>query len=550
MARMIGGSPSDRWEREVKRELKLQLPDRWVVVSDVSYSIREDSGYIRDGQADFVILVPDKGLVVLEVKGSKGVAVTSQGDWLLLNESGAKKKIKSPPKQATRNSHNIATKLAELLGFDSFPGLFGWIVAYPNGIVAGPLDMYHPNSVLSKPHMTSLKKAVLATLAERGPEKLGRQFGKDLVDKCANYLVNGNFIVDAIDTALDSSETSHQVEKLTDQQFACLKGIFDLKDVGVIGPAGSGKTLLAMWRLQAALDEGMNAIYVCFNRVLAEYLRLKFCDLTASIHSIDKFFTDLTSLRNDGSSDFFARRLPEEVMDRSFTLEQYDLIIVDEGQDFLGDRVLALRFLLKDDEDSRFLMFSDFNQRLYHDADEMQNWPDVTFKLLHNCRNPASINRATNAICDTDFQSMPEIADGVPPAISMVDKEKMALEAWTLAYELRPRGGSVILSPYSFENSCMSRGPDVWHKLRLTEDPNHIGMEGYVYFSTIKSFKGLEAEHVILIEMDVPNKTRALGNEDIFVAFTRATSRLNLLTSSKEALDFYSERSSRAIGYF
>ena len=50
-----------------------------------------------------------------------------------------------------------------------------------------------------------------------------------------------------------------------------------------------------------------------------------------------------------------------------------------------------------------------------------------------------------------------------------------------------------------------------------------------------------------LIEMDMQNKTRALGSEDIFVAFTRATSRLNLLTSSKEALDFYSERSSRAI---
>ena len=76
------------------------------------------------------------------------------------------REIAPPPKQATRNSHNITKKLADLLGFDSFI-LFGWIVAYPNGNVVGPLDTHHPNSVLSKRHMTSLKKAVLATLGER-----------------------------------------------------------------------------------------------------------------------------------------------------------------------------------------------------------------------------------------------------------------------------------------------------------------------------------------------------------------------------------------------
>ena len=71
MARVIGGSPSDRWEQVVKRELQRQPPDDWIVVCDVSYSCREEAGYIREGQADFVVLVPEKGLVVVEVKGSR-----------------------------------------------------------------------------------------------------------------------------------------------------------------------------------------------------------------------------------------------------------------------------------------------------------------------------------------------------------------------------------------------------------------------------------------------------------------------------------------------
>ena len=541
MARVIGGSPSDRWEQLVKRELKRQLPDDWTVVCDVSYSWREEAGYIRDGQADFVVLVPDKGLVVIEVKGSRGILVTDAGDWLLIKRDGSQQKIPPPPEQATRNSYNLTSKLAALLDQKSFPGLFGWVVVYPNGNVAGALDMYHPNSVVSKRDLGSLKKIVLTTLQDRGSEGLGSKFSQSFADKCSKFLVNGNFIVEPTDTELESEETAHQVENLTEQQFAALRGIFELKDVGVIGPAGSGKTLLAIWRLQAALDEGKSAIYVCFNKALAQFLKLKFPDVSSSIHSVDKFFTDLTSVRNNGRPEFFTSTLPDEVMARSFSLEQYDLIVVDEGQDFIGDRVLALRFLQKDDDHAQFLMFSDFNQSLYHDAEEMQNWPDVTFKLVHNCRNPVGINKATNAICDTDFQSMPGMVEGLPPAVSLVKTEKMALHAWSKAYELYPKGGSVILSPYALKNSCMSEGPEVWHKLQLTTDVSKLGVEGYVYFSTIKSFKGLEAAHIILTEMDLPEATKALGTEDVFVALTRATSRLDLLTSSEDAYDFYSK---------
>ena len=35
---------------------------------DVSYSRREEAGYIREGQADFVVLVPEKGLVSLRLR--------------------------------------------------------------------------------------------------------------------------------------------------------------------------------------------------------------------------------------------------------------------------------------------------------------------------------------------------------------------------------------------------------------------------------------------------------------------------------------------------
>ena len=75
---------------------------------------------------------------------------------------------------------------------------------------------------------------------------------------------------------------------------------------------------------------------------------------------------------------------------------------------------------------------------------------------------------------------------------------------------------------------------------QVTEDIENLGKAGYVFFSTIKAFKGLEAENVILIHADIPGRIAALEEEDLYVACSRATGRLAILTNSDEALSWYS----------
>jgi DNA helicase IV len=78
------------------------------------------------------------------------------------------------------------------------------------------------------------------------------------------------------------------------------------------------------------------------------------------------------------------------------------------------------------------------------------------------------------------------------------------------------------------------------HGLVLTEDISKLGQAGYVFYSTIKSFKGLECRHVIFIHADKPDVTQALGKEDLYVAFTRASARLDVVTANLEAADWLS----------
>ena len=80
------------------------------------------------------------------------------------------------------------------------------------------------------------------------------------------------------------------------------------------------------------------------------------------------------------------------------------------------------------------------------------------------------------------------------------------------------------------------------HGLELTEDLAKLGRAGLVVFSTVKSFKGLEARNVVLVHADMPNRTDAFAAEDLYVACTRATGRFAIVTGSDEAARWFSER--------
>jgi DNA helicase IV len=80
--------------------------------------------------------------------------------------------------------------------------------------------------------------------------------------------------------------------------------------------------------------------------------------------------------------------------------------------------------------------------------------------------------------------------------------------------------------------------------MELTEDLANMGMPGQVCFSTIRSFKGIEAPAVILVDAVVPTdeSNSFFHKEDLYVACTRPTTRLAILAKSAEAARWFGER--------
>jgi hypothetical protein len=543
MSKVIGPVPSDRWEREVRRQLLKQLPDNWTVICSVAWALRDDRGFVRDGEADFVVLAPNLGLAVVEVKGSLSARVGDDGIWYRQGKSKEIELRESPPEQANRNMHTI-TKLVKkemsLGEHGNFPGLHAFLVVYPNGNVEGSVDLYDSSTIVTKSNMHNLGQMISRALLARGPESIGRKFTKELADSIALILTNQRFRVISADSELDLKDDENDIDKLTRQQFAALRGAFDLPNVAITGPAGSGKTLLAIWKLLALLEEGKKAVFVCFNKALASYLKFKHPVVANSIVSVDSLFMGLVDDNRVIGQDFFTKVLPERVIKALPNLEdddKYDAIIIDEGQDFGEDRIIALFQLFINDEDSQWIIFSDDKQNVYGQSVEEVS-AEVTFRLYHNCRNTKRLNAATNKICSADVKPMPGMPSGEIPRVSICKEGQMAQKAWSLVHDLSPDGGAVILSPYKLENSCMKHAPKA-HGLHLTEDISKIGWSGFVFYSTIRSFKGLEARHIVLIDADKPNLNPALAEEDLYVALTRATTRIDIVTSNKDAEDWF-----------
>ena len=564
MAKLVGRLPLDLAERKVAVALKNQLPETCVVIPGVRWAYRAQSqhgrGPVRDGEADVVVLWPGLGLLVVEVKGSREMKVDSDG-WWRKEDSGWVRLDRDPVDQATSNAYKITEIIRSERGWPgAFPGLFGWLVAYPNGEAQSVPPRFDHTTLATRRDMDSLQNKVRNALEAREDKSARKKddvaiparFTEAVVEACRSILTSEGFRIVPADGAEEASADGQQIERLTKQQFGALRGLFDFPSLTVTGPAGSGKTILAISRLEAAVSDDQRAIYVCYNRALAEALRAKNPGLASSIHSVDQFFGTICpgARRGDDANTFYRVTLPNDVFDVVTAWPEsnkYDVVLVDEAQDFSFDQIFTLQRLAKE-RTGAFAMFMDKRQDVYQQASEGgvdERLTETSFRLLHNCRNAVRINFATNGYfgwsAGAAVPSLPGMPEGVPVTVERVSRQAMANRAFELASVWKRNGSAsvAILSPFQRQNSAMA-SLHAGHGLQISENLDALSGQGTVFFSTIKSFKGLEADCVILVDAQHPNGSHvAFRREDLYVACTRARTRLAILASDPDVAAAY-----------
>jgi AAA domain/Nuclease-related domain len=511
-------------ERDVAHALIRDLPNDCIVYHSYCW-LRPDrhlvSEPLTEGEADFVILHPRRGLLVLEVKGGdiRHRIVDDEEHYFRLLSNGREKPIKHPILQARKNLHCIADLLE--LKDDSawFGGSYGYAVAFPDQSNSGPIpNDVDPRMVFMAEHLDDMDRAVRGAF-QAWCRRKNPSLSNEAMRICRERLRPLFKLFPAKWRDLERNE--EQLVRLTEQQQLVLDGLRDNPRLAIRGGAGTGKTMLALWRAVMYAKDGQDSLFLCFNKRLATWLhdRMQF-ELTddelrrirvCTFHSLCAAFFRRANVpfnlpkNSDAGREFWEETVPNKMFD--FVLDRvpevrYDAIVVDEAQDFAMDWWLVIESLLRKPEGA-LALFYDPNQDIYnHEATFPKT--DAVFRLNVNCRNTRFVHEYSMRELNLDIRPSSMVPNGIPPYENVTanhEEQRQAcdriVKTWRSEYRITP-DRLAILSPVSIDKSCLA-------------NTNRIGRMAIVFnleawrngdgllFSTIHSFKGLESDAIILL---------------------------------------------------
>lgn len=556
-------------ERTVYQALKEQLPDNWTVRYNLDFCYWDNGKFRTDGQADFVVVVPDQGLMFLEVKGADGMQIVDGKHYWIKEDGTRGKETDDPFDQAQGNKH----KLTEIIrkncfrGTNFFPGRYGHMVVFPR--CRGNVPIFHPSQVVvCFDGMSDLKERIHGTLQKFGDEAIASQFTAQKASLVIDHLKETAKFVPV--AAADAEVSKRVIDKLTQQQWSYFRGMLTKRRIHVQGVAGSGKTLLAAWTATNLKDPSTRVLFLCYNAMLKEALEsgalaplpgVEVETFLSLVHRICRgSFTP-----GDLSQEDYEKDAPIALLEAIRPTDKYDVIIVDEAQDFRTDWWTAVEYLLKDKE-SRLVVFSDPLQELFCDpiADVST---DLTFHMTQSCRTPQRVTSYFDKVAQhslglkyEDHAKAPEFErailkqgiepnefspQGDQPTLLAAQSDpshraktiKKQLNDW-LSRGFRP-SQMAVLSPWALQNPNCSIGL-IDHVANLPLKGEASDLQAWrenkcILATTIKAFKGLEADCVMIVDIPPEAATKGFDLKNLYVACSRAKVNVVLLPSSQSA---------------
>ncbi|WP_457100158.1 AAA family ATPase [Microbacterium sp. P5_E9] len=527
--------------------------DDWVVFHSLGIG-RHVSQF--EGEADFVVLAPGHGILVIEVKSHLRVQADASARWKLGNDDWT---TRSPFQQASGEFHSIMEFLRQRsLEPVSYPaGYAVWFTAIARQNIPSAIG-WHEWAVMDAADLGNAASAVRRVLGaidrDTPAKKVGYRHvdGEPSAERVERIRAALSPVFDAeIKPAERKRRREGELLKHTADQLAVLDMVARARQVIVEGPAGTGKTYMAEAAARRHAAQGDQVLVVCFNRLLEEQLQEHLNDVDGvtvrRLHAEMERVAGVASPADgaDVASDWYSIELPLRALDAATTAgfePLYDYLVIDEAQDVATDVNLDFldALLVGGLSLGRLLVLGDFsNQNIYKSgtgdsrAVFERRIPHATpVDLNTNCRNRRDIGAWAEHASGRDGLCATYRRDGYDENAVTVQRfgsredEIGLLDA--AVRQLRSEGYGpkdvVILAP--FRDSAALRSME--RKLVSTLGSG-IRDASYVRWGTIHEFKGMEAPAVILTDISGQRSDRML--DLIYAGATRATDRLVVLTA-------------------
>lgn len=565
MARMIpadiyAGCPSPG-----ERELFLRLRDdpgtqSWIVLHSLDVANHRKQ---VTGEIDFLVIIPNRGVLCVEVKACQSVK-RGEGKWYYGQD--AKGDTRGPFKQVSEAMHSLRKRIAKL-----YPNLwrvpFASCVAFtdcsfneqseewhPWQVIDAVQFISHPVSALFAHVLNQMRVRLASTPSIAGWfDPSSEEPTKEQAEALA-HIFRPDFEFYESPKAR-AAKREGELKRYTEEQFAALDAMTANNRVVFMGPAGTGKTLLALEAARRASSLDRRVLFVCFNKQLGRWLERETETLghkvvTGTLHKQMLTVVGIGEQVKIDGPKFWTEELPALAIDRLLVSGEnhvYEELVVDEAQDFLRDGYLdfldlSLRGGLAA---GRWRFFGDFERQTIYDstlsfdeilARRLSGAP--VYSLRVNCRNKPRVAEVVHQLggLNPAYSRILRPDDGVDPKLLFYEDQTAQQRMLAEVLDELQRDGFApsdlaVLSTRTPSSSVAAQVTSPPWKDRLRPIGSATGKQ--IGYTSVHAFKGLEAGAVIVTDIEGISQAA-----DIFyIAVTRALHRLVLLIDARAKQD-------------
>jgi hypothetical protein len=531
-------------ERMVAEEINRQRPD-WHIIHS-RWSVHDNDRQYEEGEADIIVVIPNRGFVVIEVKSHQFHRVVD-GCWQGSSDGVQWVTFKKAPwLQASSVQHRWREEFASArLGGDSgVPSGFG--VCFPNSERCVNFSAGGRLAMLNEGYLdfTIVKGDLgeIASLIESFLSKWARGRACSTDGVLARLIPNGFGFVPA--TADQRTYVANELIKLTKEQDRAVRGFMANagKGAAIVGGAGSGKSVIARQLACDAAKRGKHVWLLCYNALLAEDNEAavsKFGVKCATFHGFARRMVDQYGAAAGvqwprvADDHFLASGADELLMKliRGGNTDRIDLLVIDEFQDLSFSQAGTLLKL----QAAGRVIFCDPRQNLFgpEGAGEL-NIPAgfARYELQLNVRNAREVATCVQAVGSGEMHldnlrqcppiaAWPEIT-AAASGTAAIKELRCRLESWLGAsHQFPPQEVAVLCVDSAARDALISAVGAVGRHRPARRLADWRAGAGFLV-ETIGRFKGLDAGAVVLCGVPAPQSAgTAFAVADAYVGLSR-----------------------------